>query len=163
MIQNRTINEGVRAGLLGAATVAIWFFIVDLVMGRPLYTPATLGEALMTILGPLDGEGTLQFTLLYTLFHVVVFMVFGILVAWVMNAADKEPSHLAGLFILFVVFEVGFYLYLLILSRNGRFIDIAWYQIGIANLLAALVMGRYLFRAHPNAARQMDEALAGRT
>jgi hypothetical protein len=27
MIQNRTINEGVRAGLLGAATVAIWFFI----------------------------------------------------------------------------------------------------------------------------------------
>ena len=163
MIQNRTINEGVRAGLLGAATVAIWFFVVDLVMGRPLYTPATLGEALMTILGPLDGEGTLQFTLLYTLFHVVVFMIFGILVAWVMNAADKEPSHLAGLFILFAVFEVGFYLYLLILSRNGRFIDIAWYQIGIANLLAALVMGRYLFRAHPNAARQMDEALAGRT
>lgn len=163
MAVNRSIREGVWAGLLGAATVAIWFFVVDLVMGRPLYTPATLGEAFMTILGPLRGEGTLQFTLLYTLVHVIVFVIFGILVAWVMNASEKEPSHLAGLFILFVVFEVGFYLYLLILSRNGRFIDIAWYQIGLANLAAAFVMGRYLFRKHPDAIRQMDEALAGRT
>jgi hypothetical protein len=140
MSVNRSISEGVRAGFLGAATVAVWFFVVDLVMGRPLYTPATLGEAFMTILGPLRGEGTLQFTLLYTLVHVVVFMILGILVAWVLNAAEKEPSLLAGLFILFGVFEVGFYLYLLILSRIGRFIDIAWYQIGLANLVAAFVM-----------------------
>jgi hypothetical protein len=163
MPRSPIISEGVRAGLLGAVTVAAWFFVVDLFMGRPLYTPASLGEALMTILGPLRGEGTLQFTLLYTVFHVIAFMILGITVAWVMNAAEREPSHLAGLFILFVVFEVGFYLYLLILSRNGRFIDIAWYQIGIANLLAAVVMGRYLFRKHPDAIRQMDEALAGRT
>jgi hypothetical protein len=32
--------EGVVAGLIGAATIAIWFFILDLYNGRP-FTPPT--------------------------------------------------------------------------------------------------------------------------
>ncbi len=163
MAVSRTVKEGVKAGLLGAATVAVWFFVVDMVTGRPFHTPAVLGEALMTILGPLRGEGTLQFTLLYTPIHVVAFVIVGVLASWILNASEKEPSHLAGLFILFAVFEVGFHLYLLILSSSGRSVDIAWYQIGLANLLAAAAMGIYLFRLHPDAVRNMDEALAGRT
>jgi hypothetical protein len=38
--------EGVVAGMIGAATIAIWFFIVDLYNGRPFYTPNVLGAAL---------------------------------------------------------------------------------------------------------------------
>ena len=42
----RLYQEGLIAGLVGAATVAIWFLIIDTIQGRPLYTPAVLGAAL---------------------------------------------------------------------------------------------------------------------
>lgn len=162
MTINRSIREGATAGLLGAATVALWFFVVDLVTGRALYTPLTLGESFLNILGLWRGQGMLEVIVLYTIWHVLAFVIVGTLAAWVLNVSETEPGHLAGLFLLFAVFEIAFYLYLFILSRNGRFVDIAWYQIGAANLLAAFVMGRYLFRRHPGALHEMDKALAGR-
>ena len=42
----RTVREGIWAGLLGAAAVAIWFLAYDAVAGLPLRTPALLGAAL---------------------------------------------------------------------------------------------------------------------
>src|SRR5437867_3281646 len=36
-------GEGLVAGLIGAATIAVWFFILDLLKGRPFYTPSVLG------------------------------------------------------------------------------------------------------------------------
>src|SRR2546422_3623474 len=41
----RVLREGFIAGLIGAAAVAPWFLIVDLVAGRPFFTPAMLGSA----------------------------------------------------------------------------------------------------------------------
>ena len=38
--------EGIRAGLVGASIIALWFLIVDTIAGRPLYTPTVLGAAL---------------------------------------------------------------------------------------------------------------------
>src|SRR3990170_227162 len=38
--------EGIIAGLIGAATIAIWFLILDVLDGRPLHTPTVLGTAL---------------------------------------------------------------------------------------------------------------------
>ena len=163
MLKSRIVREGTISGLLGAAAVALWFFIVDIVTGNPLYTPATLGEALMSILGPIRGESAIQFTALYTIFHVIAFVILGIVVAAIMNASDREPSYLALLFLLFVVFEIAFTFYLYLLSMNGRFVEIAWYQIGIANLLASAAMGWYLFRKHPGSVHRMSEALAGKT
>lgn len=163
MTGNRTINEGVRAGLFGAAAVALWFFVVDIVTARPLHTPLALGRAVLATLGLERGQGTVEVVALYTLLHVVAFIITGILAAWMINASDEEPSHLAGLFLLFVAFELGFHFYVYGLSMQGQAVDIAWYQIGAANLLAAYVMGRYLFRAHPGSLHNMNEALAGRT
>jgi hypothetical protein len=162
MTNSRTINEGIRAGILGAAVVAVWFVVVDLIMGRPLYTPMTLGEALRSIFGPVPTDANVQLVVMYTVVHFAVFILVGVLAAWIMNASEGEPGHLAGLFLLFIVFEAGFYLYLYLLAQNGRFVDIAWYQIGAANLLSAFAMGRYLFRAHPGSLQAMDKALAGR-
>src|ERR671931_209519 len=45
-------EEGIVAGLLGAATIAVWFLILDAIQGRPLYTPTVLGTALFR-----SGEG----------------------------------------------------------------------------------------------------------
>lgn len=40
------LREGVTVGLIGAAIVMLWFFLVDLAAGAPLRTPALLGAAL---------------------------------------------------------------------------------------------------------------------
>ena len=69
--------QGVVAGLIGAATIAIWFFILDLYSGRPFYTPNVLGAALS-----LSGAGhdvttipiSLEFVVFYSWIHVLVSM-----------------------------------------------------------------------------------------
>jgi hypothetical protein len=37
-----TIGEGIRTGLIGAAVVALWYVLWDLIAGRPLYTLVVL-------------------------------------------------------------------------------------------------------------------------
>src|SRR3712207_5404647 len=44
------LHDGVIAGLIGAAVIAVWFFIVDAIAGRPFFTPATLGHGLLDVL-----------------------------------------------------------------------------------------------------------------
>ena len=39
------LRDGVIAGLIGAAAVALWFLVFDIARGRPLLTPALLGGA----------------------------------------------------------------------------------------------------------------------
>jgi len=42
---SRIMREGFIAGLIGAGAVALWFLIVDVIAGRPFFTPAMLGSA----------------------------------------------------------------------------------------------------------------------
>jgi hypothetical protein len=39
---------------------------------------------------------------------------------------------------------------------------LAWYQIGVGNLIATLSMGGTLLRSHPEIAEEIDIALSGR-
>src|SRR5438034_6748386 len=41
------LREGVVAGLIGAAVVAVWFLAIDAIQGEPLRTPKLLGMALL--------------------------------------------------------------------------------------------------------------------
>ena len=43
---SRVYTEGITAGILGAATVAVWFFVLDVFSGQPFYTPNVLGNVL---------------------------------------------------------------------------------------------------------------------
>ena len=159
MVEHRAVREGVIAGLIGATVVAIWFFIVDLIAGHPLFTPQALGDALMTALpGPSRGEGPLEHVMLYTVFHYAAFLVLGMIAAAIIYLSDREPSVMAGFLILFVAFEVGFYLFIMLLQRS-LLGDIAWYQVGVANILAAVFMGRYLVHAHPELVGRLGHAL----
>ena len=42
---SRYLREGIVAGLIGAAIIAVWFLIYDAARGRPFRTPALLGAA----------------------------------------------------------------------------------------------------------------------
>jgi hypothetical protein len=41
----RYLRDGLIAGLIGAALVAVWFLIYDAAIGQPFRTPALLGAA----------------------------------------------------------------------------------------------------------------------
>jgi hypothetical protein len=156
------VREGVIAGALGATIVAIWFLGVDVIAGHPLRTPELLGRALISVLGPSGSEGAFIYIAAYTVFHYAAFAAIGTLAAMAIHWAEREPTVLAGFLILFVVAEIGFYGLVGFLSEPGVLGGIAWYQVLIGNLLAAAVMGWYLWHAHPRLGRDLDHALSGR-
>ncbi|MGQ0641800.1 MAG: hypothetical protein ACT4P6_13710 [Gemmatimonadaceae bacterium] len=158
----QTIREGVITGVIGATAVAVWFFIVDMVGGQPFHTPATLGEAVSAIFGPTEGESAFRHVAMYTVFHYAAFAVVGIIAAWVTRASHREPTVLIALFLLFVAFEVGFYALTYLLSLSPNFGNLAWYQVGAANLVAAGLMGAYILKRHPHVARDLADTLAAR-
>ena len=97
----------------------------------------------------------------YTAFHYAAFAVAGLIGATVMNNAEEEPSVLIGFFILFIAFEFGWYGLSAILARSEYFGQLAWYQVFLANLIAAATIGTYLFRRHPGLASRFAHSLAG--
>jgi hypothetical protein len=158
------IRDGIAAGLLGAVGVAVWFLVVDMIAGRPFFTPDFLGRALFGVLGRgIDNHGTTYFVVAYTLFHVVSFAVVGCIASMLITASRKAPQFTAGLALFFAVFEVGFYFVALMLSSANILGSLAWYQIGAANLVASALVGGYLLQRHPEFAGNLTHALDGST
>ena len=158
---HRTVHEGAVAGALGATVVAAWFLIVDTLQARPLHTPRLLGDALMRAIGWEPFLGQAGPVILYTLVHYAAFAVLGMIAVLVVHASFKEPTLLLGLLMVFVMAQVAIYMYILLLDITllGQ---IAWLQIGLANVMAALAMGRYLWWRHPGVERHLLEGLSGR-
>jgi len=106
----RLYQEGLIAGLIGAATVALWFLIVDSIQGRPLYTPTVLGAALFHRgAAPwLDAVPNLEMVLMFTWVHGLAFVVIGGIVARLLALAERQPNAGFGILLLFVFFEFGF-------------------------------------------------------
>lgn len=161
MRNHSAVREGIAAGIIGATCVAVWFLGVDLLAGRPFYTPETLGASVLSFFGPPGAEGAAVHIAIYTLFHYAAFCVVGVLVTAIVHAADRSPPVLVGLLILVVAFELGFYGLTALLAQSPRYQPIAWYQIFVANLIAAAAMGTYLWKTHPGIAHELDVVLKG--
>jgi putative oxidoreductase len=153
-------RDGVIAGLIGATAIAVWFFVVDLVAGQPLFTPTTLGRAVFSVLGTVpETESPIVHVLAYTAFHYAAFIALGIVAAAVVRLAGDEPSVLFGFVILFVAFEVGFYAFVAVLSQVTPLGQLAWWQVMVGNLIAAASMGFFLLRRHPVLREQFRHSL----
>src|SRR5215217_6818211 len=152
-----TVREGAIAGLLAAAGIAVWFFIIDIASGRPLYTPNLLGASLTTLFGPdISRDSMFMHVAIYTVFHFAVFIAIGIVAAYLVHRAETHPAILAGFLMLFVAFEIGWYgLTALLTEAWGNF---AWWQVMAANLIAAVLMGAYLWRLHPQLRQEFNYA-----
>lgn len=146
----RLFREGFVAGLIGAGGVALWFLIVDTVSGQPLFTPAMLGSALFWGLrDPATVRIAFPAVIGYTLVHVVAFAVVGVVAATLAALVDRSPPTLFLVFVLFAAFEVGFYV-MVALVAQPLLGGLAWTNVAIGNLIAAIAMGSYLYRAHPH-------------
>lgn len=154
------VREGIIVGVIGTTIIAVWFFAIDLIGGRPLFTPATLGRGMLRIFGPLDANtSTALLVLIYTVVHYAAFIVLGLIVSMIVNVAAREPSILLGFVVLFAAMEVGFYALAGLLQQATPLGALAWYNVMLGNLLAAIGMGFYLWRAHPSLRDQFAHAL----
>jgi hypothetical protein len=146
----RIAREGLITGLLGAGAVAGWFFIVDLVAGHPLFTPAALGQALLFggVSDPATVEVAFPAVMGYTMVHFLIFVLVGVVAAAFACQIERSPSTLFLAVMLFAVHEFGFYTALAILAQPllGA---LAWTNVAAGNAIAAFGMGLYLWRAHP--------------
>ena len=160
-IKHSLLAEGTDAGLLGGTTVAVWFLIRDLLGGHPLATPSILGQVLVLgqktpVVEPLDFAGIV----LYTGVHFIAFVLLGLLAAWLVRLSAREPVFRFALFVLFVTFEVAFYVLINTVSLEVSTMFPLW-SVGCANLLAAAVMGYYFWRKYPELKQALSEEPLG--
>jgi len=130
---NRILREGFIAGCIGAAAVAVWFLVVDLINGHPLFTPAMLGSAVFwgatgsehVIVEPARIFG-------YTMIHVSAFVVVGCVAAALAAEVEYAPSTLFLVIVGFCFFEVGFYILVALLAKPllGY---LPWWYVAIGN------------------------------
>jgi hypothetical protein len=155
------VREGFIAGLIGAAAVAGWFLVVDVVAGQAFYTPAVLGQALFWgVTDPAAAEVTFPAVAAYTMIHVLAFMVWGILAAILACQVERVPATLFVVIVLFAVYEFGFYVVVATLAEPLLGV-LAWTNVAISNAIAAFGMGYYLWHAHPKLREALKEQPLG--
>ncbi len=143
------LANGIATGLLGAGAVAVWLFLVDVLVYHPFFTPAALGSAIL--LGASTPDGivvSVGIVSAYTMLHVAAFIVVGVAFAWAANRIEQAPGMwLLGL-MAFVGLEGLFVPTVGLLSEwvLGR---VAWWAIGGGNLVAVAAMGWWAWRTHP--------------
>jgi hypothetical protein len=151
--EGRIVREGVVAGLIGAAVVALLILVFDIAGGTPLQSPAILGSVilkgvrdpnLVTVsAGPIVG---------YTIVHGLGFVAVGLVAAFLVAAAEREPAMVLALLIFFAAFEV-FFLALVAFWALPVLGTLAWWEILAGNLVASVAMLYYFHQRHPGLAR----------
>jgi hypothetical protein len=143
------LRQGLVAGVIGAAIVAAWFLLLDVVRGTPLFTPALLGRAVFHgVSRPEDVAIAAAPVVGYTVLHVLGFVAFGIVAASLLVASEREPAMFIAFVLLFAAFEVFFFAALG--AFGGSLLGaVVWWAIFSGNLLASVGMLWFLLRAYP--------------
>jgi hypothetical protein len=149
----KVYQEGIVAGMLAAATVAVWLLILDSINGHPLFTPTVIGTALFRGGQGLDSSQppavSFEMVLAATWVHFLVFVTIGGAASRLLAVADQRPNVGFGVILLFVIFEFGFLVAAMAVAQPVLH-ALAWPAILVGNLLAAVVMALYFWRRHPH-------------
>jgi hypothetical protein len=139
--------DGILTGVLGAAVIAVFFLALDIVQGRPLWTPYALGSAVF--LGrSVAAEASPQLTMVaaYTVLHTAVFLIAGLAASFALLGHRARLGPLAGVaaaVVLFVGLEAFFLVFFSTFAdsvSSTLFAQLGTGRIAIANLLAAAAM-----------------------
>ncbi len=141
--------EGVVAGTLGAVTVALWFFLIDVFQGQMLFTPTVLATALLsgTPNTTLEWAQAIRLTIGFTFVHWLVFTALGGFAAWLLGVAERNANLGFGILLLFVFMEIGFLAVVAIFAQPIMQV-LSWQTVLFGNLLATAAMGFYFWRRH---------------
>ncbi len=147
-------GEGMIVGLIGFATVALFYAVFDLLAARGgLYTVNLLG---MSVFRGLRDPSVLELPVrldagaivLYSLVHLALALVIGWFVVRLVRTAERQPSRAA---LVTTIILAGFVITVLLVGWLSRPIRpvLPWWSIMTANLLSMVLAGWYLVRHHP--------------
>jgi hypothetical protein len=142
------IFDGIASGVLGAAVIALFFLMIDVANGRPLWTPAALGSAIF--LGePLEvgADPTYALVVGYTMLHGAAFVSIGLMASFVLGFLSRlgPSTGLAVAGALFLGFEAFFLTFIGMMAP--QFLEAFGVgRIAMANLIAAAFMAALLVR-----------------
>ena len=128
--------HGAVAGLLAATALVLYFLIWDRALHAPLRTPTFLAAA---ILGVRHVQPDVGAILLYTLVHYIVFVLIGLLVAWVVGQVPMARSLLFGVVVGFLLFDLLFYAGIIV-SGTNVIRALGWPIVLLGTIVAGLVM-----------------------
>ena len=143
------LADGAITGGIGAAVTAVWFLVLDILAGRPFYTPGALGSALL--LGaqiPAEVHLTSGIVVAYTFVHLLAFFAVGLAIEWLARQLERAPSFwlvsLLGLIMLDVLF-IG------IVGSLASWVlgSVGLWAVFVANLLAIAAMGYRIWLSQP--------------
>jgi hypothetical protein len=140
--QSHALVHGAVGGVIAGLVVALWFLNVDLIAGEPFETPRRLANAIIG--GDHVAGGRLISA--YSVLHLGVFAVLGMVAASFIRAVGVSPGLLVGgAFGLFVLTGVH---YGAMLLTGGRVMDaLPAIHVVLANLLGGMAMMAYLHYA----------------
>jgi hypothetical protein len=145
------LEDGIPTGIMGAAVVAAWFFVLDTLQGRMLFTPSLLGS--VVFLGqspeqPIAVNGFVVFA--YTGLHLLLFLMAGTVVAWMFSLFEHHPHFGIIILLLFFLFEAVLFTFAAVIfpSLLGALGSLA---VASGNLFAAIAMFWFVIRRHPAA------------
>jgi hypothetical protein len=143
--------DGILAGVIGAVTLALWFLIIDLIGGKPLYTPSILAKLFLGTVGTSPASPDLQrsFEIVwsYTWWHGLVFVALGSGISWLLGVSEQNPKMGFGVMLLMTLLFVVVTGVVAIYSTQVLHV-LSWPVIMIGNVLAAIAMSIYFWRRH---------------
>jgi hypothetical protein len=157
-------EDGFVSGVIGGATVAVFFLIVDLLRGQPFYTPSLLGSIVFQGADPAAVEEVqAPMVVSYTAVHMAAFIVIGMVAAYVVRQFQVRPHLGVVLLLFFVCFEAAF-LGFAFAFAPAIVPTLGGWLIAAANLLSAAAMAWYLLvLRHPRAFQNLDEVFSDET
>ena len=141
--------ESLYLGVLGGSAVALFFLVIDLMDGRPLYTPSLIGSA---IFGGAAAHAatTVQFEAIFyvSLIHISAFTVLGAVMSLLVHEVELHAKHpIVVLVVSFAIIETAFFV-LAPLALPGVIETLGMIKLAFANLMAATVMTLYFVLVH---------------
>ena len=144
-------TQGIRAGLAGAFTIAIWFALVDVLRGQPLHTPTVLGVALFkgpsALADPANLAPSFEMVVGFTWVHMLLFLIVGMAAGRLMELAEHDSHVGFGIVLLCCIFEAAF-IVACTLFAEPVLAELTMPAILVGNLLAAAAMGLVFWRGH---------------
>jgi hypothetical protein len=147
--------RGAVTGLVGAAVVALWFFVLDVLGGRPFFTPAALGSAFfLNAQGPEEVRVTAPIIAAYTAFHIAIFIGAGVLFTAAADYLERRPRRVLMVFLAAIIFES---LVLAVFALYSEWVlgELGIWAITVANAVSVGAMAWIAWRSHPGLQEQL--------
>lgn len=149
----KSLRNGLIAGLIGYAVVAIYYSVIDVMLGyAPWHTLSNLGNALF--MGMADTTGPL---IAFNGVHLAAFIVVGVIAAFLMEEVELHPIFWYVPF--FAALAASIFMFVLIVMTMGSIAQRGAVAIGAGNFAAAAAMLVYLLSQHSELIHRIDTTI----